>query len=72
MHWAILLATFSYKLRKQMEASNISRKSEFQCPIGNLIYNGETDDNTAEEWVNAIDRGGLCHVDEQAYMFLLR
>ena len=70
MHWAILLATFSYKLRKQLEASNIPRKSEFQCLIGNLI-NGETDNNTAEEWVNAIDRGGLCHVDEQAYMFFV-
>ena len=46
-----------YKLHKQLEASSNPRKSEFQCLIGNLIENGETDDdNTAEEWINAIDR----------------
>lgn len=61
-----------YKLHKQLEASSNPRKSEFQHLIGNLIDKGETDDdNTAEEWINAIDRGGLCHVNEQAYMFFV-
>ena len=32
---------------------------------------GDHDQSTAEEWVNAIDRGGLCHISEQAYMFFV-
>ena len=36
--------------------------------ITNLVDNEETDENTAEDWVNIIDRGGLCHISEHAYM----
>ena len=38
--------------------------------IENLIDDGE-DDNTADDWVNIIDRGGLCHISEHAYMFFV-
>ena len=60
-----------YKLRKQLEASNNPRRSELSSLIGNLIDDAEADDNTAEEWIKNIDRGGLCHVNEHAYMFFV-
>ena len=59
-----------YKLRKQLEASKNPRKSELLTLIENLIDDGE-DDNTADDWVNIIDRGGLCHISEHAYMFFV-
>ena len=57
-----------YKLQKQLEASKNPRKSELLSLITNLVDNEETDENTAEDWVNIIDRGGLCHISEHAYM----
>jgi len=28
-------------------------------------------DGTAEDWTNLLDRGGLCHISENTYMFFV-
>ena len=60
-----------FKLRKQLEASKNPKKSELLSLIASLVDNEEANENTAEDWVNAIDRGGLCHVSEHTYMFFV-
>ena len=63
-----------FKLYKQIEASSKPRKTQMLSMLVNLVDNeaeGDHDLSTAEEWVNAIDRGGLCHISEHAYMFFV-
>ena len=61
-----------FKLHKQLEASSNPRKTQMLSLLVNLVDNeAKGDQSTAEEWVNAIDRGGLCHISEHAYIFFV-
>jgi len=49
--------------------SSTNRRFELISLLTNLT--GGEGDGTAEDWANLLDRGGLCHINEDTYMFFL-
>ena len=41
------------------------------CIMLNYFKGSVNIDHTSEEWTDAIDRGGLIHVNDMLYMFLM-
>jgi len=58
-----------HKLIKKLEMSSTDRRFELISLLTNLT--GGEGDGTAEDWTNLLDRGGLCHINEDTYMFFV-
>ncbi len=61
-------------LKKRLETSAHPMKKEFTLCLLDLLQEGEHEDDPdhSTEWLNAIDRGGLKHVNSATYHALLR
>ena len=59
-----------YVCRKKIEDSSLANKDDLVlCLLGMGGDEERVESDESEEWLNTIDRGGLCRVSDQTYSF---
>ena len=57
------------KVRKNIEVSSRSNKQQLLSCVEGLL--GDDNDASSADWVDVVDRGGLLHIKEGTYMYML-
>ena len=58
-------------LHKRLKHSSHPLKEELICCIDDLLENDYDDDEESEDWIDLVDRGGLVHISNSMYSFMV-
>jgi hypothetical protein len=56
-------------MKAKLESSSLSNKDSLVSCLLDMKSDNEQEDDVSEDWVNAVDRGGLWHVTDLTYSF---